>query len=57
MLKLTQIGVDRKVDRVDAKADTIAKGLAELTTTTQRQYEELKAGQEAIMQFLREKLP
>ena len=49
--------VDAKVDKVDSKADTIAKGLAELTTTTQRQYEELKAGQEAILQYLREKLP
>lgn len=42
--------------RADQKADTTAKGLAELTVSTQRQYEDLKAGQEAIMQYLGEKL-
>lgn len=49
--------VDAKFDAVDKKVGTVANGLAELTVTTQRQYEELKAGQEAIMQYLREKLP
>ncbi|SFD82626.1 hypothetical protein [Spirosoma endophyticum] len=60
--------VDQKVDVVDRKVDTVVKGVAdltvstqrqfsELTVSTQRQYEELKPGQEAIMQFLREKLP
>ena len=49
--------VDQKVDAVDRKADTIAKGVVELTVSTQRQYEELKAGQEALMQYLRERLP
>ncbi|WP_020600322.1 hypothetical protein [Spirosoma panaciterrae] len=43
--------------RADQKADITAKGVAELTISTQRQYEDLKAGQEAIMQYLREKLP
>ena len=43
--------------RTDQKAETTAKGVAELTVSTQRQYEDLKAGQEAIMQYLREKLP
>jgi hypothetical protein len=37
--------------------DITAKGLGNLTVSTQRQYEELKVGQEAIMQYLREKLP
>ncbi len=43
--------------RADHKADITAKGVAELTVSTQQQYEDLKAGQEAIMQYLREKLP
>lgn len=43
--------------RADQKADSIAKGVIELTLSTQRQYEDLKAGQEALMQYLREKLP
>jgi hypothetical protein len=43
--------------RADQKADTTAKGAGGLTISTQRQCEDLKAGQEAIMQYLREKLP
>ena len=43
--------------RTEQKADITAKGVAELTLSTQRQYEDLKATQEAIMQYLREKLP
>ena len=43
--------------RTEQKADITAKGVAELTISTQRQYEDLKATQEAIMQYLREKLP
>lgn len=41
--------------RADQKADITAKGVVELTLSTQRQYEDIKAGQEAIMQYLREK--
>lgn len=50
--------------RADAKADTTAKGVANLTISTQKQFEQLKAGQdelksnlELIVQILREKLP
>lgn len=50
--------------RTEQKADTTAKGLADLTVSTQNQLEQLrvgqedlKAGQQAIMQYLREKLP
>lgn len=50
--------------RAEQKADTTAKGVAKLTISTLRQCEDLKsqfedskAGQEAIMQYLREKLP
>lgn len=50
--------------RTEQKADTTAKGLADLTVSTQTQLEQLRAGQEdlkagqqAIMQYLREKLP
>ncbi len=46
-----------KLDITVQKVDIVAKGVAELTISTQRQYEDLKAGQEAIMQYLREKLP
>ena len=56
--------------RADQKADTTAKGVAELTISTQKQFEELRAGQEQlrtvqeqlrtgqdlILQILREKL-
>lgn len=50
--------------RTEQKADTTAKGLADLTVSTQNQLEQLRVGQEdlktsqqAIMQYLREKLP
>lgn len=43
--------------RADHNANTAARGIANLTTSTQKQFEELKAGQEMIMQYLREKLP
>ncbi len=57
--------------RANQKADTIAKGVADLTLTSQDQVDqlrigqnelkagqaELKAGQELILQLLREKLP
>lgn len=50
--------------RADQNADTAARGVANLTVTTQKQFEELRAGQaelktgqEAIMRYLREKLP
>lgn len=46
-----------KISAIDKKATTTAEAVAKLTVTTQRQYEELKAGQEAIMQYLKEKLP
>jgi hypothetical protein len=43
--------------RADQHADTAARGVANLTISTQKQFEEIKAGQEMIMQYLREKLP
>jgi len=43
--------------RADQNADTAARGIANLTVSTQKQFEELKAGQELIMQYLRERLP
>lgn len=50
--------------RADAKAEIAAKGIAELTISSQKQFKEIKAGQgdlkanqELILQILREKLP
>jgi hypothetical protein len=50
--------------KADSNADTAARGVANLTIMTQRQFDELKSGQEelkagqaAIMNYLREKLP
>ena len=50
--------------RADQNADTAARGVANLTVSTQQQFEQLKAGQdelrsnmELILQILREKLP
>lgn len=34
--------------RVEQKADTTAKGVADLTISTQKRFEELKAGQEQL---------
>lgn len=49
--------------RADAKAEIAAKGIAELTISSQQQFKELRAGQidlktgqELILQILREKL-
>ncbi|HEX9957853.1 MAG TPA: hypothetical protein VGA96_11360 [Fibrella sp.] len=57
--------------RADQKADTMARGVADLTRSTQNQFEQLRVGQEQlkdaqenlrigqelILQILREKLP
>lgn len=50
--------------RADQNADTAARGVANLTISTQQQFEQLRAGQdelkfnmELILQILREKLP
>ena len=50
--------------RADQNAGTAARGVANLTISTQQQFEQLKAGQdelrsnmELILQILREKLP
>jgi len=48
---------EQHVNKIEQKVDTTADAVAKLTVSTQRQYEELKVGQEAIMQYLREKLP
>lgn len=42
---------------IDQKVNITANAIAKLTVSTQQQYEELKVGQEAIIQYLREKLP
>ena len=49
--------IKAELDQAKATGEITATGLARLTVDTQRQYEDLKAGQEAIMQYLREKLP
>ncbi len=46
-----------KIPSIDRNTSITAEAIANLTTSTQRQYDELKAGQDAIMQYLREKLP
>lgn len=46
-----------KIPTVEANTTKTAQAVAKLTISTQQQYEELKAGQEAIIQYLREKLP
>jgi hypothetical protein len=48
---------EQQAKKIDQKVGTTADAIAKLTVSTQRQYEELKVGQEAIMQYLREKLP
>ena len=48
---------EQRVSKIEQKIDTTAQAVAKLTVSTQKQYEELKVGQEAIMQYLREKLP
>lgn len=53
-----------ELDQVKETGEITARAVANLTVSTQKQLddlqsgqEELKAGQEAIMQYLREKLP
>jgi hypothetical protein len=48
---------EQQAIKIEQKVGTSADAIAKLTVSTQRQYEELKVGQEAIMQYLREKLP
>ena len=48
---------EQRVNKIEQKVGTTAQAVAKLTVSTQQQYEELKVGQEAIMQYLREKLP
>ena len=48
---------EQRVNKIEQKVGATAQAVAKLTVSTQRQYEELKVGQEAIMQYLREKLP
>lgn len=50
--------------RADQKADITAKGVADLTLLTNQRFDQvqeeiegLRTGQQAIMQYLREKLP
>jgi hypothetical protein len=51
------IKTEQRVNKIEQKVGTTAQAVAKLTVSSQRQYEELKVGQEAIMQYLREKLP
>ncbi|RYC66616.1 hypothetical protein [Spirosoma sordidisoli] len=46
-----------KIARIEINTDATAETVAKLTVSTQRQYQELKTGQEAMLQYLREKLP
>lgn len=48
---------EQRVNKIEQNVGITADAIAKLTVSTQRQYEELKVGQEAIMQYLREKLP
>jgi len=48
---------EQQVKKIEQKVGNTAQAVAKLTVSSQRQYEELKVGQEAIMQYLREKLP
>lgn len=48
---------EQRVSKIEHKIGSTAQAIAKLTVSTQRQYEELKVGQENIMQYLREKLP
>ncbi len=48
---------EQRVSKIEQKVDPTAQAVAKLPGSTQKQYEELKVGQEAIMQYLREKLP
>lgn len=43
-----------KADITDQKTDIIAKGVANLTVSTQNQFEELRSGQERIRQEMQE---
>ncbi|WP_373512689.1 hypothetical protein [Persicitalea sp.] len=51
------IGEVSKIPGMESNITKTAEALAKLTVSTQQQYEELKVGQETIMQYLREKLP
>lgn len=46
-----------RADYAASMAEIAAKGVANLTVSTQRQFDELRMGQETIMNYLREKLP
>jgi hypothetical protein len=48
---------EQQVNKIGQQVSTTAQAVAKLTVSTQQQYEDLKVGQEAIMQYLREKLP
>ncbi|WP_461137195.1 hypothetical protein [Spirosoma lituiforme] len=46
-----------ELEQVKATGEITASGLANLTTYVQKGFDDVKTGQEAIMQYLREKLP
>ena len=53
-------GIEAEVSKIpgmETKIVRTAQAIAKLTVSTQRQYKDLKVGQEAIMQYLRDKLP
>ena len=50
-------GMESEMSGMKGDITKTAEAVAKLTVSTQRQYQELKVGQEAIMQYLREKLP
>lgn len=50
-------GIESKIPGMESNITKTAEAVAKLTVLTQRQYEELRVGQETIIQYLREKLP
>jgi hypothetical protein len=46
-----------KADYAAKMTETTAKGVTNLTVSMQKQFDELRTGQETIMDFLRDKLP
>ena len=53
--KFSELG--ETVNTVKINGESTARALANLTVTSQKQFDELKAGQELILQILRDKLP
>lgn len=57
--QLVELAISTKaeLERVKTTGDITATGLANLTTYVQQGFADVKASQETILQYLREKLP